>query len=158
RLELVPQTRRRPVPRSEEQGEEQGNIRGTSLVSVSNVSRIAARQQDGSAWCLTGPDGGRMIPTRKNQTQPTGPMKSTAAVMTVAISLVVGSATLHAQTWQMPPESERCPSKWGADDQRGSANMMKPDTVLRAVRLIKTGEVFELGAVLSPDPKESFIN
>ncbi len=31
-----------------------------------------------------------------------------------------------AQDWQMPPENQRCPSKWGADDQRGSANMMKP--------------------------------
>jgi hypothetical protein len=30
--------------------------------------------------------------------------------------------------------------------------------VLRAAKLIKTGEVFELGALLSPDPKESFIN
>ncbi len=30
--------------------------------------------------------------------------------------------------------------------------------MLRAAKLIKTGEVFELGAVLSPDPKESFIN
>src|SRR5437879_6721914 len=58
----------------------------------------------------------------------------------------------------MPPDNQRCPSKWGAGDERGSANMMKPETVLRAARLIKTGEVFELGAVLSPDPKEAFIN
>jgi hypothetical protein len=34
-------------------------------------------------------------------------------------------------------------------DQRGAGNHMKPDTVLRATRLIKTGEVFELGRVLS---------
>jgi kynurenine formamidase len=58
----------------------------------------------------------------------------------------------------MPPDSQRCPSRWGAGDQRGSGNMMKPETVLRAARLIRTGEVFELGAVLSPDPKEAFIN
>jgi len=64
----------------------------------------------------------------------------------------------HAQGWQMPPDDQRCPSKWGAGDQRGSGNLMKPATVLRAARLIKTGEVFELGAVLSPDPKEAFIN
>src|SRR5262250_3096312 len=36
--------------------------------------------------------------------------------------------------------------------------MMTPQSVLRAARLIKTGESFELGALLSPDPKESFIN
>lgn len=71
-----------------------------------------------------------------------------------------GSAGALAQTheWQMPPESERCPSKWGAGDQRGSGNLMTPETVLRAARLIKTGETFELGAILSPDPKETFIN
>jgi len=54
-----------------------------------------------------------------------------------------------AQTWQPPSDSQRCPSKWGKGDQRGAGNHMKPETVLRAVRLIKTGEVFELGRVLS---------
>ena len=53
----------------------------------------------------------------------------------------------------MPPDNQRCPSQWGAGDQRGSGNMMKPETVLRASKLIKTGEVFELGALLSPDEK-----
>ena len=61
-------------------------------------------------------------------------------------------------SWQMPAEAQRCPSKWGAGDERGSGNLMKPETVLRAARLIRTGEVFELGALLSPDPKEAFIN
>jgi kynurenine formamidase len=79
-------------------------------------------------------------------------------VMVMASALSLGATALRAQTWQMPPESERCPSKWGATDQRGSANLMTPDTVLRAARLIRTGETFELGAVLSPDPKEAFIN
>ena len=81
-----------------------------------------------------------------------------ALAMTTAAVLVFASAPLHAQTWQMPPDHQRCPSKWGAGDQRGAGNMMKPETVLRAARLIKTGEVFELAAVLSPDPKEAFIN
>src|SRR3954469_25905662 len=72
--------------------------------------------------------------------------------------LALGLAPSHAQGWQMPPEKDRCPSKWGADDQRGAGNMMKPETVLQAIKLIKSGEVFELGAILSPDPKESFIN
>ena len=48
-----------------------------------------------------------------------------------------------AQTWKPPAESERCPSKWGAGDERGSANHMKPDAVLNAARLIRTGEVIE---------------
>lgn len=57
---------------------------------------------------------------------------------------------LPAQSWQPPADSQRCPSKWGAGDQRGAGNHMKPETVLRAARLIRTGEVFELGRILSP--------
>ncbi len=85
-------------------------------------------------------------------------MRPIMTAMTIVISLGLGGTGLHAQTWQMPPDSQRCPSKWGAGDQRGSGNMMKPKTVLRAAKLIRTGEVFELGAVLSPDPREAFIN
>ncbi len=55
------------------------------------------------------------------------------------------------QSWLPPPESQRCPSKWGAGDERGSANHMRPETVLRAIRLIRLGEVIELGQVLSSD-------
>ena len=54
-----------------------------------------------------------------------------------------------AQPWHPPTDDERCPSKWGAGDERGAANHMSPETVLRAARLIRTGEVFELGHVLS---------
>ena len=72
------------------------------------------------------------------------------AIVTMALGvLIVCSTEASAQTWQPPSESQRCPSKWGAGDERGSGNHMKPQTVLRAARLIKTGEVFELGQVLS---------
>ena len=50
----------------------------------------------------------------------------------------------------MPAESQRCPSKWGAADERGSINHMKPAAVQKAAQLIKTGEVIELGHVLGP--------
>jgi kynurenine formamidase len=69
----------------------------------------------------------------------------------------LGCVHAAAQDFRMPPDSERCPSRWGAGDQKGSANMMNPATVLRATRLIKTGEVFNLGELLSPDPKEMFL-
>jgi kynurenine formamidase len=58
--------------------------------------------------------------------------------------------SLQAQTWSPPSDSARCPCKWGASDQRGSGNHMKPETVLRATKLIRTGEVIELGQILSP--------
>lgn len=64
--------------------------------------------------------------------------------------LAAGGGRASAQTWQPPADTERCPSKWGAEDQRGSGNHMTPAAVLRAARLIRTGEVFELGRVLSP--------
>jgi kynurenine formamidase len=56
-----------------------------------------------------------------------------------------------APSWAPPSPSERCPSKWGAADERGAANHMKPETVMRAARLIRTGEVIELGRVLSTE-------
>jgi kynurenine formamidase len=71
----------------------------------------------------------------------------------VALSALLLSGTIAAQaqapSWSPPAESARCPSKWGAGDERGSGNHMKPQSVLNAVKLIKTGEVIELGYVLN---------
>src|SRR5215475_13605436 len=69
----------------------------------------------------------------------------------VLAALVFGIVTAQAQTpsWVPPADNERCPSKWGAGDERGAANHMKPATVLNALKLVKTGEVIELGHVLS---------
>jgi len=39
---------------------------------------------------------------------------------------------------------------WGAHDERGSANHMKPETGLRGIRLVKEGKVYELGRGLEP--------
>src|SRR5437879_2849068 len=70
--------------------------------------------------------------------------------ITVAAALLSLPAVALAQ-WNLPPESQRCPSKWGAGDEMGSGNHMKnPQHALRAARLIKTGEVIELGHVLGP--------
>lgn len=68
----------------------------------------------------------------------------------LAAAVLVASAAAQAQTpaWKPPADSERCPSRWGAGDERGAGNHMKPETVLRAARLIRTGETFELGRVL----------
>ena len=74
-------------------------------------------------------------------------MRTILTLMFASFTLVV-AATANAQAWRPPPDSERCPSKWGADDQRGSGNHMGPASVLRAARLIETGQVFELGRVL----------
>jgi kynurenine formamidase len=65
------------------------------------------------------------------------------------IGVFLFASQAAAQSWKPPADNQRCPSKWGAGDERGSGNHMKPETVLRAARLIKTGEVFELGRVLA---------
>jgi hypothetical protein len=66
-------------------------------------------------------------------------------------ALLFAPLVAYAQGWNVPPESQRCPSKWGAGDERGSGNHMKnPQNVLRGARLIKTGEVIELAHVLGP--------
>ena len=74
-----------------------------------------------------------------------------AAIFGSALAFV-SIATAHAQTpsWTVPPESARCPSKWGATDERGSGNLMTPQRVLDTVKLIKTGESIELAHVLGP--------
>ena len=67
----------------------------------------------------------------------------------IAAALGLSTAAAQGPSWRPPAESQRCPSKWGAGDERGSANHMKPDSVLKAMKLVRTGEVVELGHVLS---------
>ncbi len=72
-------------------------------------------------------------------------------LVTIVMFLTIAGALPEAaaQSWIPPVENERCPSKWGPDDQRGSANHMGPETVLRAARLIRSGATIELAHVLS---------
>ncbi len=67
----------------------------------------------------------------------------------IAAAFILVGVTAHAQSWQPPADAGRCPSKWGTGDQRGSANHMKPEAVLRATKLIRAGEVIELGHALN---------
>jgi hypothetical protein len=79
-------------------------------------------------------------------------MKSTAHIarsIIVAASLfAITSVAAQTPSWTVPPDSARCPSKWGAGDERGTENLIGPKTVLTAAKLIKTGEVIELSHVL----------
>src|SRR5262244_3416944 len=68
----------------------------------------------------------------------------------LATTLTLGLITLaHGQSWKPPVDIDRCPSKWGAGDERGSGNHMGKESVLKAAKLIKTGETIELGHVLA---------
>ena len=69
-----------------------------------------------------------------------------------AVAAVLITIPLAAQAqWRPPTEAQRCPSKWGAGDERGSANHQKPAAILKATKLIRTGEAIELGHVLAPN-------
>jgi kynurenine formamidase len=70
--------------------------------------------------------------------------------ITMLVPFLLAAPFASGQSWNPPGESERCPSIWGAGDQRGAANLMKPEQVLNAAKLIRTGEVIELGQVLDP--------
>jgi hypothetical protein len=62
-----------------------------------------------------------------------------AFTLGAAITLALcGAAYAQAPAWTVPAESQRCPSKWGATDERGSANHQKPAAVVNAAKLIKT--------------------
>ena len=90
---------------------------------------------------------------------------------TCVAALLAALPLAASAQWNVPSESQRCPSKWGAGDEKGSGNHMKnPQNVLRGARLIKTGEVIELSHVLGPgmpffgprimnmQPKRTFMN
>jgi hypothetical protein len=71
-----------------------------------------------------------------------------AVALFAATSFAANSTLAQTPSWTPPPDNARCPSKWGAGDERGSGNHMKPQSVLNAAKLIKTGEVIELSHVL----------
>lgn len=71
------------------------------------------------------------------------------AFVALGLTLAATAASAQTPTWLPPAEKDRCPSKWGADDQRGSANHVKPATILKAAQMIKTGEVIDLAHVLN---------
>ena len=78
-------------------------------------------------------------------------MKIKNFIATLIAGLTLISAVANAQSWSPPSPGQRCPSKWGAKDERGAANLLTPESVLNASRLIRTGEVIELGRVLAMD-------
>ena len=76
-------------------------------------------------------------------------MKAKTIGLALGTALGLLSFSVLAQTWTVPSPGARCPSKWGAADERGSMNHQKPAAVMNATRLIKSGEVIELAHVLN---------
>lgn len=60
---------------------------------------------------------------------------------------------VQAQTtpgWSPPPASQRCPSRFGPNDRRGYMNLLNDEKRQGAARLIRNGQVIELGRRLEP--------
>jgi kynurenine formamidase len=77
--------------------------------------------------------------------------KMKSITLGAALALAVSTAAYaQAPSWTVPAESQRCPSKWGAADERGSMNHQTAAAALAASKLIKAGEVIELAHVLGP--------
>jgi kynurenine formamidase len=77
-------------------------------------------------------------------------MKKSAITLGLAAAVAISASVLaQSPTWLPPAEKDRCPSKWGAGDERGSGNHQKAAAVTKAAGMIKTGEVIELAHVLN---------
>ena len=60
-----------------------------------------------------------------------------AFVLCCSVALLGSVGADGAQDWTK--------SKWGPDDEIGAANYMKPELVIKAAQLVKTGETYALG-------------
>ena len=78
-------------------------------------------------------------------------MNKTSLIAYLYAITILHSVGAAAQSWSPPAPEVRCPSKWGAADERGAANLVTRESVLSASKLIRTGEVVELGRVLAMD-------
>ena len=63
----------------------------------------------------------------------------TPVAAALSLTIVLGGAALAQD------KPDWCKSKWGPDDEIGAANHIKPDTVLAAAKLVKTGKTYALG-------------
>ncbi|MBR0875277.1 cyclase family protein [Bradyrhizobium tropiciagri] len=61
----------------------------------------------------------------------------TAFVLCCSVALLTTAGTASAQDWTK--------SKWGPNDEIGSANYMTPELVVKAASLVKTGKTYALG-------------
>ena len=65
-------------------------------------------------------------------------------VLVLAVLLFTGSISVVAQTREKGPW---WPSKYGARDQAGASNLITPEKIIKALRIPKTGQTYELGRI-----------
>lgn len=70
------------------------------------------------------------------------------AVFAVVAAVAAAGGSLSAQTRERGPW---WPSPHGATDQAGNSNYITPEKMLKALRIAKTGQTYELGRVYEPE-------
>jgi len=73
-------------------------------------------------------------------------MKARRMVFLLVGQLLLFQGNLFSQ--ELPQAPRPGSSRWGRDDQRGAANLLTAEKVLEAVRLIRTGRVYQLRGVI----------
>src|SRR6266850_2229522 len=68
-------------------------------------------------------------------------------VIAVLLGTTASAAFAQATT---PIGPQWWPSRWGPGDEAGASNLMTPEKVLEAVKLITTGKVYRLGRPYEP--------
>ena len=58
----------------------------------------------------------------------------------VVLGLSLSLSILGAQAAQAQDAQSWCKSKWGSDDEKGATNLLSPQLVLEAAKLVKTGK------------------
>ena len=76
-------------------------------------------------------------------------MQISRFLLALSMSLVAATAAAQTPSWSPRAENVRCSSKWGEADERRSGNHMNPQSVLKAIKLIRAGEVIELAYPLN---------
>ncbi len=61
----------------------------------------------------------------------------------------LGFSASAQQAWTPPTPAQRCPSRWGAADRRGSLNTMTPERMREAAAMIREGRKIEIGYELA---------
>ena len=72
-------------------------------------------------------------------------VRATGALLFACVASIASNLA-HGEDWLSP--DKRCPSRWGADDERGAANLQTQESMAAAAKLIHDGKMYELGKVL----------
>ena len=64
------------------------------------------------------------------------------------LAYAICASAAFATTMACAAEQDCEPSRWGADDEIGNANLITPESVLAASKLIETGKTYSLGITI----------